>query len=197
MDANAATRARILDAADALLHRLGPAKMGVVDVARALGMSHANVYRHFPSKAALRDAVVERWLHGVSLPLTVIAEGDMPPPERLAAWLWALIHAKRRKVLDDPGLFATYSEAAADARAVVEAHVAEMRAQLARIIQAGVDDGSFGLRDPRQAAGAVLNATSPFHHPLFLRDPLRRGAEQDAEAEAAISLLLAGLRARA
>jgi len=57
------TRDRILDAADALLQRLGPARMGVVDVARALGMSHANVYRHFDSKAALRDAVVERWLH--------------------------------------------------------------------------------------------------------------------------------------
>ena len=99
-------------------------------------------------------------------------------------------------MLDNPGLFATYSEAAVDARAVVEAHVAGIRAQLARIIQAGVDDGPFGPRDPRQASGAVLNATSPFHHPLFLLDPLRRGAEQDAEAGVTISLLLAGLRAR-
>ena len=100
-------------------------------------------------------------------------------------------------MLDDPGLYATYSEAAVGARAVVEAHVSEMLAQLARIIQAGVDDGSFGPRDPRQAAGAVLSATSPFHHPLFLRDPLRPGTAQDAKADTTISLLLAGLRARA
>lgn len=170
--------------------------MGVVDVARALGMSHANVYRHFPSKAALRDAVIERWLYGISAPLAAITAGSMPPPERLVAWLWALIHAKQRKVLDDPGLFATYHTAAVDARAVVDAHLAEMCAQLADIVQAGVDEGSFSPRNSHQAAGAVLNATSPFHHPLLLRDPLRRGAEQDAEADATISLLLAGLRAR-
>ncbi len=108
MDSSSTTRDRILDAADVLLQRLGPAKMGVVDVARSLGMSHANVYRHFGSKAALRDAVVERWLHKVSAPLAAIAHSDAEPPERLVAWLWALIHAKRRKVMDDPEMFATY-----------------------------------------------------------------------------------------
>ncbi len=195
MDSSSTTRDRILDAADALLHRLGPAKMGVVDVARSLGMSHANVYRHFSSKAALRDAVVERWLHKVSAPLAVIAASDADPPERLVAWLWALIHAKRRKVLDDPEMFATYHLMAEEAREVVERHVAELRGQIAGIIGAGVDAGRFGPRDPAAAAGAVLNATLPFHHPHFLRDPLMRAG--DAEADAAIELLLAGLRAGA
>ena len=45
-----------------MLRRFGPAKTTVVDVARALDVSHGSVYRHFPSKAALRDAVTERWL---------------------------------------------------------------------------------------------------------------------------------------
>jgi len=191
MDSSSTTRDRILDAADALLHRLGPAKVGVVDVARALGMSHANVYRHFESKAALRDAVVERWLHHVSAPLATVAGSDTDPPARLAAWLWALIHAKRRKVLDDPEMFATYHLVAVEAREVVERHVAGLRSQIARIIQDGIDAGAFAPRDAQAAAGAVLNATAPFHHPLFLRDPIMRAG--DAEATAAIELLLAGL----
>ncbi len=95
---------------------------------------------------------------------------------------------------DTPGLFATYPKAAADSHAAVEAHVAELRAQPARIIQAGATEGSFAPRDPHRAADATLNAISPFHHPLFLCDLLRRGAAQDAEA--AISLLLAGLCAQ-
>lgn len=191
MDSSSTTRDRILDAADVLLHRLGPAKMGVVDVARSLGMSHANVYRHFASKAALRDAVVERWLHGVLTPLAAVAASDADPPDRLAAWLWALIYAKRRKVLDDPEMFATYHLMAGEAREVVERHVAGLRAQIAGIIRAGIDRGAFAERDAQVAAGAVLNATLPFHHPHFLRDPTMRAG--DAEAAAAIELLLAGL----
>lgn len=45
---------RILDTAEEVLRRFGPAKASVLDVARALGVSHGSVYRHFPSKAALR-----------------------------------------------------------------------------------------------------------------------------------------------
>ena len=51
------------------LHRYGPAKTTVVNVARALNVSHGSIYRHFESKAALRDAVTARWLHRISAPL--------------------------------------------------------------------------------------------------------------------------------
>jgi AcrR family transcriptional regulator len=68
------TRTRILDAAVDQLRRHGPAKTGVVDVARSLGISHAAVYRHFASKDALFDAVAGRWLASVSKPLLAIAQ---------------------------------------------------------------------------------------------------------------------------
>jgi AcrR family transcriptional regulator len=74
----ALTPDRILEAAEDVLRRFGPAKATVVDVARALGVSHGSVYRHFPSKAALRDAVTERWLARVSLPLEAVAAEDGP-----------------------------------------------------------------------------------------------------------------------
>jgi len=124
-----------------------------------------------------------------------VAAQDADPPARLVAWLWALIHAKRRKVMDDPEMFATYHLVAGEARAVVDRHIAELRRQIAGIIRAGVEAGCFGPRDAEVAAGAILNATLPFHHPHFLRDPLLRAG--DAEADAAIELLLAGLRAGA
>ncbi|UPT62106.1 MAG: TetR/AcrR family transcriptional regulator [Hyphomonadaceae bacterium JAD_PAG50586_4] len=65
-------RDRILDATVDVLRRHGPAKTGVVDVARALDMSHSNVYKHFASKSALLDAVAERWLAQVMAPLSKI-----------------------------------------------------------------------------------------------------------------------------
>ena len=81
------TRGRILDAAAALLRRHGPDKLTVLDVAKRLGMSHGNVYRHFPSKQALRAAVAEDWLAAVTAPLAEVVAQDSPPPARLAAWL--------------------------------------------------------------------------------------------------------------
>ena len=112
MNEKALTPDRILDAAEDVLRRYGPAKATVVDVARFLEVSHGSIYRHFPSKAALRDAVAQRWLHRVSMPLAVIAQENGSAVERLHRWLERLITLKRQKVLDDPELFATYHESA-------------------------------------------------------------------------------------
>jgi AcrR family transcriptional regulator len=54
------TREQVLTAAEDVLRRYGPDKATVVDVARALGVSHASVYRHVRSKAELRSAVTQR-----------------------------------------------------------------------------------------------------------------------------------------
>jgi AcrR family transcriptional regulator len=185
------TADRILEAAEEVLRRYGPAKANVVDVARALGVSHGSVYRHFPSKAALRDAVTERWLAEISKPLDIVAAGTESAPDRLRRWLDGLVRAKRRKALDDPELFATYIELAAEARDVVKAHVATLVAQLARIIADGVAEGDLATDDPRAAARAAFDATSRFHNPAHAAewsDP-----RIDAAYEHVRSLVLRGL----
>src|SRR5258706_6944383 len=93
----ALTRDKILEAAEDVLRRFGPAKATVVDVARALGVSHGSVYRHFPSKAALREAVTRRWLERAHGALHAVAEDGGPAPKRLRRWLATLFAAKRQK----------------------------------------------------------------------------------------------------
>lgn len=194
MDSAASTRERILEAAERLLRRFGPSKTTVTDVARDLGMSHANVYRHFASKVALQEAIAERWLARISTPLTEIAAGDAPAAARLEAWLVALARAKRAKVRDEPELFATYHALAASARDVVAAHLVLMRTQVARIIADGAAGGEFVVRDADAAAGAVLDATLRFHHPDHV---IAAPADDDDALRRIIALLLAGLRAGA
>src|SRR6201984_3774704 len=77
------TRDRIVSAAEDVLRRFGPAKATVVDVARALGVSHAAVYRHVATQAELRALVVGRWAETTMPPLRAIAAKDGPAPERL------------------------------------------------------------------------------------------------------------------
>jgi AcrR family transcriptional regulator len=160
------TPERILEAAEDVLRRYGPAKANVVDVARALGVSHGSVYRHFPSKAALRDAVTERWLAEISEPLAAVVTAKDPAPERLRRWLDSLVASKRRKALDDPELFATYIELTTDARAVVRAHVDGLVGQLERIIADGIAESSFEPTNPASAGRAVFDATARFHNPV-------------------------------
>ena len=188
------TRERILVAAEDVLRRYGPAKANVVDVARALGVSHGSVYRHFESKAALRDAVTDRWLARVSAPLEEIAAEDGPAEERLQRWLALLSATKRRKALDDPELFATYMALVADSRAVVDRHVDHLVEQIAHIIAAGAEQGAFAVRDPRSAARAVLDATARFHNPAFAAQWSDPGL--DDALENVSTLILRGLRAQ-
>ena len=63
------TPERILEVTEDVLRRFGLAKATVVDVARALDVSHGSVYRHFPSKVSLREAVAKRWLDRANAPL--------------------------------------------------------------------------------------------------------------------------------
>jgi AcrR family transcriptional regulator len=162
------TPERILEATEDVLRRFGPAKATVVDVARALGVSHGSVYRHFPSKAALREAVTERWLDQSHAALARFARAQGPAPERLRGWLDALFAAKRAKAGDDPELFATYMVLAGENSEVVSRHIDTMVRQVAHIIEEGVNKGELGLpadTDPLAAARAVWDATSRFHNP--------------------------------
>jgi AcrR family transcriptional regulator len=158
-------RDRILVAAEDVVRRFGPAKASVVDVARALGVSHAAVYRHVATKAELRDLVVARWVEATMLPLRAIAAQSGPAPKRLRRLFDALIALKRRRAADDPELFAAYRTLAVDAESVVAAHLDELVALAATVIRAGVKEGTFRTVDPVATARAILLATSKFHHP--------------------------------
>ncbi|MFE3601204.1 TetR family transcriptional regulator [Streptomyces sp. NPDC059096] len=187
------TAERILEATEEVLRRYGPAKATVVDVARLLGVSHGSVYRHFRTKAALREAVTARWLSGTERVLQEIVEGSQAPgPEKLRGWLLALFDTKRHKAGDDPELFATYSVLTGEQSDAVDAHLTELTGQLTRIVEEGVRAGEFVAPDPAGAAGALFVATARFHDPCYA--PEWQKPTIDADFTAVSDLLLRGLR---
>lgn len=187
------TPERILEATEDVLRRFGLAKATVVDVARALDVSHGSVYRHFPSKASLREAVAKRWLDRVDVPLREIAESTGPAPARLERWLRALFAAKYKRVCEDPEMFATYLTLARDACGAVKAHKDGLVDQIAHMLSDGVEQGTFDVADVRATARAVFDATIRFHHPAHSEewcDPAT-----PARIDAVLTLLLRGLEA--
>jgi AcrR family transcriptional regulator len=156
------TREDILRAAAAAPRRYGPAKTNVVDVARALNVSHGSVYRHFPSKAALREAVAERFLEEMSAPLDAV--GD--PKD----WFDTLIATKRAKAAEDPELFATYVALAHESGDVVKRHVDHLITQLTELV------------GDERTARALFDATARFHDPKHAREWAQPGIDEAFEA---------------
>ena len=185
------TRDSILDAGEEVLRHYGPTKATVLDVARALQVSHGSGYRHFTSKADLRDAVAQRWLDRICAPLDQIADGPGDASTRLHDWLVALSTTKQQMATSDPALFATFRQLTLAARAVTAAHVDRLSGQLARIVDSGITTGEFEPCDPASTGRALLHATARFHHPALdieWHDPDLR-----PQLETVCTLLLRGL----
>jgi AcrR family transcriptional regulator len=187
------TPERILEVTEDVMRRYGLAKATVVDVARALDVSHGSVYRHFPSKDSLRQAVARRWLDRVSAPLAKIAEESGPAPARLDRWLRALCLAKQKRVSEDPEMFATYLTLARDTCIAVRGHRQDLIDQVATILSDGVKQGVFDVADINASARAVFDATTRYHHPAHAdewKDP-----DVATRIDALLPLLLKGLEA--
>ena len=160
------TREEILPAAEDVLRRHGPAKTNVVDVARALNVSHGSVYRHFPSKAALREAVAERFLDKVTTPLE-----DIDDPKQ---WFDTLIAGKRARAQEDPELFANYVALALESGDAVKNHVDHLIAQLTNIV------------GDETTARALFDATARWHDPRHAEEWGKPGTDEAFEADWAL-----------
>jgi AcrR family transcriptional regulator len=182
------TPERILEVTEDVLRRFGLTNATVVDVARALDVSHGSVYRHFPSKASLRQAVAKRWLDRANAPLQEIAESACPAPAKLEKWVRTMFEIKRKKVTEDPEMFQTYLTLASEACQAVKGHRERLMGQVAHILAEGVKQGTFEVADVNVTARALFDATTRYHHPAHAdewTDP-----ETPARIDALLTLLL-------
>jgi AcrR family transcriptional regulator len=185
----------IVSATEEVLRRHGPEKATVLDVARMLGVSHGSVYRHFPSKMALREAVIRRWLDRVREDLaTAVQDPELTPPDRLRALLTTMFAAKWTKAREDPELFATFRVLAAEHSTVSSAHVAFLLDEIRAIVVDGIAGGDFAAGDPEVITRAVFNATTRFHDPTHAAE--WRSSEVEAESAGVLSLIFTGIQAR-
>jgi AcrR family transcriptional regulator len=186
------TRERILAAAEEVMLRHGPDKATVVDVARVLGVNHANLYKFFASKSDLRRAVVEAWLDRMDAPLARIVAQRGSPETRLRRWLDAFVGARRSAWRDEPELFlALRAIAAEQPPAVWREYKARLYRSIAAIVAEGMALGVFKVADAEKTAAALINAFVRFYHPVHYREWADPG--QDEAYKTLRQLLLAGL----
>jgi AcrR family transcriptional regulator len=191
--------ARLVDIARAHVRKFGHARTTVVGVAADAGMTHANVYRYFPSKAALLDEVVASGLRPLEARLREAADGADPAHDKLERMLIAVHRDYRGKLDDDPALFDLLIEALARDRPSARRHRARVQSrvqsEIQRALEEGVSSGAFAMTDRRRAMSLIFDAAHRFIHPVALR--LDSDASAGAVAsrfEAVLAMTLRALR---
>jgi AcrR family transcriptional regulator len=148
-------------------------------------MSHANVYRFFPSKAGLIEAVVVAWLRSVEVTLSDISSGSDPADDKLERFLIAWARAQRDGLDRDAPIYSAYATFAAERRDAVMAHRARVRTLLTGIVEDGMEPGPFRVRNLERAVSLVADAMQRFVHPTLVgetRDVSRSQVEARAGA---------------
>jgi len=80
-------RDRIVEVARELARAKGYDALTMDEVAKKAGIGAGTLYRHFPTKDALHDAVIEAWADKVNAAVDAAMEAPGTPRERLALWL--------------------------------------------------------------------------------------------------------------
>jgi AcrR family transcriptional regulator len=161
--------ARILAIAAEQLRAKGARAVTVVGVAEAAGMTHANVYRYFPSKAALVDAVAAVWLRSLEATIADIADAPDPADDKLERLIQALARLQRDLLSRDRHLFDVVCDATETSRALIRRHRARLRHLFERVVDEGVATGKFDPRDRERALAFVTDAAFRFINPLAIR----------------------------
>jgi AcrR family transcriptional regulator len=157
-------RRRIVQAAIRLHREIGFRKTTVADIARAASMSPANVYRFFPSKQAIEDAVVAGLLEQLSAAATLAARGGSAL-DRLTAALRAISQLHEHRLENDSKLHELVAAAVRGNWAVTLSYADRIRGLVRAIIVTGQASGELRPGSPMAMTCCLLEAMDGYLSP--------------------------------
>jgi AcrR family transcriptional regulator len=159
------SREKILDVAEARFAQRGYAGVGLREVAEAAGLGKSSLFHHFPTKAALYGAVLDRVIGRIDLRMRRALEAGADAREQLSAAVIALIDtlaedppAARlllRTVFEDDDL----SPVEAPELAASEQRLDALIARIAQTITDGIAAGAIRPLSVPDAIQTLIGAT--------------------------------------
>ena len=153
-------RERILEVAKEAFTRSG-ANTSLDDIAKEAGVGPGTLYRHFPTREALLEAVYRTEMEKLAAAEQKFAE-QLPPVEALRAWLLLFVDYIAAKQLIAPALTALVG----DPKKVFEASYARIWEAIRALVRRAIKNGDIRKDlDPidllRALIGVANVATSP------------------------------------
>jgi AcrR family transcriptional regulator len=184
------TRARIMDTAEVLFRRLGYAKTAVADIAGELKMSPANVYRFFPSKNAIIEAICQRCLGELEDRAWAVARSRGSAAERLERLVLEILAYHRENHLTDQRVNDMVLAAIELSWGAIRAHKEHVRMVVEAVVREGIERGEFERVEPRETSRLMMISLVNFCHPVLVAQYLQDKGDLEADARATIRFLL-------
>lgn len=161
-------RCRITETAERLFRTIGYQKTTVADIAKALKMSPANIYRFFDSKKAINEAVAEQLMDQVEAAIEEIADRPAPAAERLATIIATMHRMNETLFIHEHRMHEMVEAALSESWNVVHGHLERKGEVFTRVVRDGIASGEFTVDDPVVASRCVQCAALRFFHPTLL-----------------------------
>ncbi|HEY1944488.1 MAG TPA: TetR/AcrR family transcriptional regulator [Roseiarcus sp.] len=161
------TRSEILAIAWDLFRELG-SRTTIADIADRLGMSSANIYRFFPSKQALAEAVCTNQLGDLIKAAQAAAAGPGSASERLRAMLTTLHQRMRDQMTNQSRVHEIVDVALREKWPSIETFHAGCATLAAALVAEGQAKGDFGPGDPAVLGMQTLLACASIYHPTLI-----------------------------
>ena len=190
------TRARIMDTAEALFRRLGFAKTAVADIAAELKMSPANVYRFFPSKNAIIEAICQRCLGELEERAWAVARSRGSAAERIERLVLEILAYHKENHLTDQRVNDMVLAAIELSWGAIRAHKEHMRMVFEAVLREGIERGEFEPVDPRETSRLMMISLVHFCHPVLVAQYLQDQGDLEADARASVRFLLRAITPR-
>lgn len=159
---------RILDAAERLFKHYGYTKTNVADIARDLGMSTANIYRFFASKADIHQALCRRMVDAVYQMAVSVTSTEASACEKLKAYALAQHRITVETMLDEKKVHEMVVVAMEQNWPVIEEHIEQLRKLCQRIIEQGIAAGEFRQQDATLASENFMSSIVILCHPQLV-----------------------------
>ncbi len=162
------TRRSIVDTAERFFRDIGYQKTTVADIAKALRMSPANVYRFFDSKKSINEAVLARYKGELEESMAAIAAEPRSAGSRVRDIVTLVHRVNSARFADQVRMQEMVCAAMEESWDAIIGHIGRFDALLRRVIADGVECGEFRALDPDLATRCIRTALLRFHHPLLI-----------------------------
>jgi len=190
------TRARIIETAEVLFRRLGFAKTAVADIAAELDMSPANVYRFFPSKNAIVEAICRRFLAEIDDKAWAVARAKGSASNRLERLILEILSYHKENVLAEQRVNDLVLAAIELSWDAIRAHKEVMRTVVEVILRDGIEAGEFEAVEPRETAELFMRSVLCFTHPMVIGQCMEEGQDLETQARASVHFILRAITPR-
>ena len=128
------------------------ARTTIADIAEALGMSSANIYRFFASKNAMTEAICGNLLGGLLEARRAIANGPGAAAERIAAVLMTLHRNYRDQMTHEKRVHEVVAVAMEESWPPIDEFLQACAGLIGDLVAEGQAAGEFGPGDPMRLA---------------------------------------------